>query len=229
MKGDDFTMDKILYISNFQNDPIRECFEDGFHAMMQYQRILPSFFIPESWDNADDVKQWGKNLELVASFLSIDGLIYSPDEVMSSIKRTPNPTKTLIEIRMSIFLKLLNILEGEHDMNIHMFELTNTRIELRVNKRAGKFEASIFTSEDLSYEEQVMTLTNLSFGIIMTNLEIDPSRFKRCASQKCQMIFYEGKPGKRDKMSKKYCSTNCGQNERNRLKRLNHEYEKMKT
>jgi hypothetical protein len=222
-------MDKILYISNFQNDPIRKCFEDAFHAMMQYQKILPSFFIPESWDNRDDMKQWTKNLEMAAAFLSIDGLIYSPDEVMTMIKKTANPTKTLIEIRFSIFKKLLDILKGEYDTDIHMFELTDTRIELSVNKRAGKFEASVFTSGNHSYGEQVMTLTNLSFGIIMTNLEIDPSRFKRCESMKCRMIFYEGKPGKRDKMSKKYCSTNCGQNERNRLKGLNHEYEKMKT
>ena len=218
-------MDKILYISNFQNDPIRECFEDGFHAMMQYQRILPSFFIPESWVN--DMKQWRENLELAVSFLSIDGLIHSPEVVMTMIEKTPNPTKTLIEIRMSIFSKLLDILKGEHGMDIHMFELTNTKIQLSVNKRAGKFEVCVFTSEGPSYEEQIMTLTNLSFGIIMTNLEIDPSRFKRCASQKCQMIFYEGKPGKRDKMSKMYCSTNCGQNERNRLKSLNRKYLEM--
>jgi hypothetical protein len=218
MEGDNFTMDKMLYISNFQNDPIRECFEDAFHAMMQYQRILPSFFIPESWDNADDMKQWRENFELATSFLSIDGLIYSPDEVMNMINKTSNPTKTLIQIRMSIFKKLLDIVQGEHDMDIHMFQLTNTTIQLSVNKRAGKFETSVLTNEGSNYEEEIMTLTDLSFGIIMTNLEIDPSRFKRCASQRCQMIFYEGKPGKRDKMSKTYCSTNCGQNERNRLR-----------
>jgi hypothetical protein len=207
-------MDKNLYISNFQNDPIRECFEEAFHAMMQYQRILPSFFIVESWDNEDDVKQWKKNLELAARFLSIDGLTHSPEEVADMIKRTSHPTRTLIEIRMSVFGKLLNILEGDPDVDIHMFELVDTKFQLSVNKRAGKFEVSVLINEEDSYEEQIMALCNLSFGTIMTNLEIDPCRFKRCASKKCQMIFYEGKPGKRDRVRRKYCSPNCGRDKR---------------
>jgi hypothetical protein len=220
-------MDKILYMSNFKNDPIRECFEDAFHAMMNYQKILPSFFIPESWDNANDRKTWRENLELAAEFISIDGLIYSQNEVINMIEKTRQPTRTLIEIRMSIFSKLLAILEGDHGEDIHLFKLEGVSIELRVNKRAGKFEATVFTNEGLGYEEQIKTLTDLSFGIIMINLEIDPSRFKRCECEKCQMIIYEGKPGKRDKMSKKYCSTNCGQNHRNQTRRLNHQYEQI--
>ena len=202
-------MDKMLYVRNFKKDLIADYFVDGFNAMMQISNHLQSDFIPKDEEHSDYL------FNLVATFISVGELMWRKEEVIEYINRSKHPYLELVHIRNFIFGNFLKIINNEDDgMDIYFYRMKNCSIDMRANKRAGKFETTVFLEG--GDDAPLLSKAQLAFGCILTGMEINPARILRCERANCIKFFYSGKPGRNWKFKRRFCSTKCGNAQRMR-------------
>ena len=205
-------MDKILYVRNFKKDLIAGYFVDAFNAMMQISNHLQSDFIPKDEEHSDYL------FNLVATFISVGELMWRKEEVIEQIvNEYKHPYKELVNIRNFIFgnfLKIININNEDDGMDIYFYRMKNCSIDMRANKRAGKFETTVFLEG--GDDAPLLSKAQLAFGCILTGMEINPARILRCERANCIKFFYSGKPGRNWKFKRRFCSTKCGNAQRMR-------------
>ena len=200
-------MDKILYVRNFKKDLIACYFVDGFNAMMQISNHLQSDFIPKDKEHSEYL------FNLVATFISVGELMWHKEEVIEYISRSKHPYIELVNVRNFIFGNFLKLINNEDDgMDIYFYRMKNCSIDMRANKRAEKFETTVFLKG--GDDAPLLSKAQLAFGCILTGMEINPAKIIRCERSNCLKFFYNGKPGRSWKFKRRFCSTKCGNAQR---------------
>jgi len=197
-------MDKMLYVRNFKNDLIAGYFVEAFDAMMRISNHLQSNFIPKDREHRDYL------FNMIATFLSVGGLIDSNEDIIKRIQKFKHPLIQLVHIRNFIFSNFLKIINNDDDeIDIHFYKMENCSIEMCANKGAGKFETTVYPDED-----SLINRAHLAFGCILIGMEINPSKILRCKRDGCLKFYYAGKPGLNWNFKRKYCSIKCGDAQR---------------
>ncbi len=197
-------MDKMLYIRNFKKDLIADYFVDAFDAMIKIARHSQSDFIPTDKHYEDYL------FNMVATFLSVGGLFEDKKDTITRIRRYKHTFLQLVNIRNFIFENFLKIVNNKDDgLDIFFYKMENCSIDMHANKRAGKFETTIFPDDN-----SLLNIARLAFGCILTGLEINPAKILRCKRANCMKFFYAGKVGSSWKFKRRYCSTKCANAQR---------------
>lgn len=185
-------MEKLLYVQDPAAE-VKDAYQKAFESMMVMANT------PENYLTSKEIISYYSQLS--CNFLSINGL-YDKGEVDSTLSF--DTKDSIIYVRNFILTKLLQFIEFKKG-NLLIDRIFPNSINFGVDMEDGKITTEIFHSYSIS------DMCISSFVSMMLTLKLLATSFKRCANEKCNIIFYS------DMEKQKYCSKSCGVNTRQRV------------